>query len=523
MHRFACFALLSVFTGLLSISNVAEAGVYGGTIKSVSAEKIVMEFRSGDKTRGFRIGKGTRITLNGKPSTAAKLSTGMRVSITTVSSGRVTRIKASTVANTPTKRPTKPTTPPRRPTSRPTRGGTATVAGTAGEWPQFRGPNRDNVSTETGLMKSWPDGGPELLWTANGFGEGYSAVSVAGGKVFTMGTQGNSQAVFARDLTTGDEVWSTDCGPYYKQGAGNGPRSTPTVDGEFVYVLGGGGELSCLDAKSGRVTWQKNILRDFGGSNITWGICESVLIDGDKLICTPGGRGATMVALNKRNGNVVWQAAVPGNPQASYASPIAVTAGGVKQYVTFTSRSVIGVRASDGRPMWQDDASANGTANCSTPLFYDNHIFSASGYGTGGALLRLASARGETSAQRRFFTKDMKNHHGGMVIVDGYLYGSNDPGILTCIDLRDGSVKWQNRSVGKGSLTYADGRIYLRSEGGGGTMALVEATPAAYRELGRFDQPNRTGRSAWAHPVVAAGKLFLRDQDLMLCYDVKGN
>ena len=519
MNRSTAPAWLLAFLVVVSISSDARAGVYGGTIESVSAGKIVLKFLSSNKTQLFRISNGTQVTLNGKRSSLAKLRAGMKVSVTTVSSGRVTRVKARTATATSTTRPKKPKTPSPAPQKRFPKTIRPNVGTARGDWPQFRGPNRDNVSKETGLLKNWPPAGPELLWTARGFGEGYSSVSVAGGKVFTMGTQGNNQAVFARDLQSGDAIWATPCGPAFRQGAGNGPRSTPTIDGDFVYVLGGGGELSCLDVRSGRVKWQKNILREFAASNITWGICESVLIDGEKLVCTPGGRGATMVALNKRDGNVIWRAAVLGNPQASYSSPIAVTVGGVKQYVSVTSRSVIGVRAADGRGMWQDSASSNGTANCSAPLFYENHIFSASGYGTGGALLRLSSSRGETSARRLFTTSDMKNHHGGMVIVDGYLYGSNDPGILTCLDLRDGSVKWKNRSVGKGSVTYADGRIILRSESG--PVVLVEATPAGYRELGRFDQPNRSGRSAWAHPVVAAGKLFLRDQDLMLCLSLK--
>jgi len=517
MHRFATCVGVSVCLVLVTAVSEARAGVYGGTIESASANKIVVKFRSTAKTRAFLISNGTRITLNGRNSSMSKLKPGMSVSITTVSSGRVLRVKAGRSIGTSPSKTRKPTTPSTTPL--PSKRPELNAGVAAGEWPQFRGPNRDNISVETGLLKNWPTDGPELLWTARGLGEGYSAVSIAGGKIFTMGTQGRDQAVFARNLANGDVVWATPCGPAYRQGTGNGPRSTPTVDGDFIYVMGGGGELSCVAAETGRIQWQKNILREFGASNITWGICESVLIDGEKLICTPGGRGATMVALNKQNGDLIWRAAVPGNPQASYASPIVATVGGVKQYVTFTSNAVIGVRANDGRGMWQDTASANRTANCSTPLFYIDHVFSASGYGTGGALLRLSSSRNETAARRMFATSDMKNHHGGMVIIDGYLYGSNDPGILTCIDLRNGNVKWRDRSVGKGSLTYADGCIYLRSEDG--PVALVQASPTGYRQLGRFDQPNRSRRKAWAHPVVAAGNLFLRDQDQMFCYRLK--
>jgi outer membrane protein assembly factor BamB len=291
------------------------------------------------------------------------------------------------------------------------------------------------------------------------------------------------------------------------------------VDGDRLYALGGDGDLACLDTQTGDLVWQQNILEEFNGSNITWGICESVLIDGEKLICTPGGRNATVVALNKTNGRPLWRSQVPGDPQASYASVIIAETGRVRQYVLFTSRATIGVRASDGRFLWSDEAAANGTANCSTPLFHDGHVFSASGYGTGGALLKLIPGRGTVSAQRVYKTNEMKNHHGGMIALDGYLYGSNDPGILTCLELLTGKVAWRDRSVGKGSVTYADGHIYLRSEDG--PVALVEATPDGYRERGRFDQPERSGANAWPHPVVAAGRLFLRDQDVLLCYDVR--
>lgn len=386
-------------------------------------------------------------------------------------------------------------------------------------WPQFRGPARDNVSPETGLLQAWESAGPPLAWTAAGLGEGYSSVSLGHGLVFTMGTRDGREVIIALSADDGREVWTAESGPLYKDGTGNGPRGTPTLDGENLYALGASGDLTCVNARSGKIQWQQNILKEFQGRNITWGISESVLIDGDKLICTPGGSAATMVALDKRTGRPIWKAKVPGNPKASYASPIAIDVQGVRQYVTFTSSATVGVRAEDGEFLWQDTSSANGTANCSTPLFHDGQVFSASGYGTGGALLRLASDDGRTTATRAYHTGKMKNHHGGMVVVDGYLYGSSDPGVLTCIELSSGDVLWTDRSVGKGSVTYADGRLYVRSENG--PVALVEATPEEYRELGRFDQPQRSSRPAWSHPVVADGKLFLRDMERLLCYDVR--
>jgi outer membrane protein assembly factor BamB len=275
----------------------------------------------------------------------------------------------------------------------------------------------------------------------------------------------------------------------------------------------------CLDAKSGDIRWQKNILTEFGGSTPGWGTSESLLVDGNRVICTPGGNKATMVALEAESGEVIWKSLTPEKDPPGYASASIAEVGGIRQYVQFTNAGTIGLRAEDGHFLWRENSASNGTANCSSPLVAGDLVFSASNYGTGGALVKLAANGSEMTAERVYHTREMKNHHGDMVIVDGLIFGSNDPGILMCLDLESGDVKWKNRSVGKGSVTYADGAIYLRSEQG--PIALVKATGEKYSELGRFDQPQRSDASAWAHPVVAAGKLFLRDQDLLLCYDVK--
>ena len=368
-------------------------------------------------------------------------------------------------------------------------------------------------------MQEWNADGPALAWTAQGAGEGFASIAVSGGKVFTYGNVGQNEVVSAFDLESGTVVWQSPTSSASRLDAGNGPRGTPTVDGEYVYALGGNGDLTCLETASGKRVWDKNILQEFGGQNITWGISESVLIDGDRLICTPGGTQGTLVALNKRTGALEWRCLVPGGVQAGYSSAIMAEVGGVKQYIQFTSKGVIGVRAETGDFLWGNDASANPTANCSSPLFADNHVFTASGYGKGGAMLRLSARGRQVAAEFGYHTTEMKNHHGGMVLLDGFVYGSNDPGVLVCLDVKTGRVKWQNRSVGKGSLTYADGHLYVRSENG--PLALVAADPTKYQEHGRFDQPDRSGSPAWAHPVVAQGKLFLRDQDRVLAFDVK--
>ena len=391
----------------------------------------------------------------------------------------------------------------------------------AADFSGFRGPKRDNISTETGLLKQWPVGGPKLLWTAKGLGEGYSTVSIVGGRAYTMGaTRAGGESVHAIDLAGGNIVWSTKISSQYGASAGNGPRATPTIDGSRLYAQGLSGDVACLDLESGRIIWQKNVLKTFGGGRPGWAICESVMIDGQKMICTPGGRDATMVALDKVTGDELWRSAVPGNPGAAYSSPIVTTAGGVKQYVNFTRNAVIGVRASDGTFLWKQSGSVNGTANCSSPVAAANLVFSASGYGKGGALVELTSSGGKTSARQVYHTRNMKNHHGGMLLLKGFLYGFNDGGGLTCLELKTGKVAWRNRSVGKGAVTYADGHVYLRSEGG--RVALVEASTTAYKQTGVFAQPQRSGRPAWPHPVVADGKLFLRDQNILLAFDIKG-
>lgn len=515
--------LLSLTVCLLIMVCVAqaEAAIFSGLITSISeAPKQVTIKSSLGKEKSFSIPDSAPATFNGKKSQFDQFKVGQRATVFTTASGTITRFSVRDVV---TSKSSSAVSRPKKEMKAKRSRAPAKQDGGSQQWTQFRGPGRTNISTETGLSKDWNQSPPKLLWTARGLGEGYSAVSLSDNLVFTLGTKANEEVVIALDVNTGEIVWTEPNGAIFKDGQGNGPRSTPTVDGTVLYALGASGDLSCMTTRDGNVEWTKNILQDFGASNIVWGISESPLIDGDKLICSPGGQGAAMVALKKQDGSTIWKAAVPGNPKAAYSSPIKVTVGGVQQYVNFTHDGIMGVEAQSGTPLWGNNRAANKTANCSAPLFFagNNSIFYASGYGTGGALLRLTAARNRVSAQLGFFTADMKNHHGGMVVVDGFLYGSSDPGVLTCINLANGQTVWQNRSVGKGALTCADGHIYMRSEAG--PLALVEVNPKAYVEKGRFNQPERSGKPAWPHPVVADGKLFLRDQDLLLCYDVKAN
>ena len=387
-------------------------------------------------------------------------------------------------------------------------------------WPQFNGAQRDNRSPETGLLEAWPIDGPPLLWSARGLGNGYSSVAVVAGVVFTLGNKAESEVMIALEARSGKKIWCTPFARASHASMGDGPRGTPAVSDGAVYGMGAEGELARFDVVSGEIQWHRNILTDYSAPNIGWGISESVLIDGDQLICTPGGSKATMVALDKNTGKEIWRSVVDGE-HAGYASAIVVEIDGVRQYVQFLAGGVAGIRADDGTFLWKNTKPSSGTANCSSPLVWGNHVFCASNYGTGGSLIKLVSASRSTTAELVYHTQDMKSHHGDMVIEKGMLFGSNDPGILMCLDVETGKVKWQNRSIGKGAVTFAEGKIYLRGENS--EIALVEATGDEYRELGRFEQPDRSSANAWSHPVVANGCLFLRDQGLLLCYNLKRN
>lgn len=389
----------------------------------------------------------------------------------------------------------------------------------AEDWPAWRGPNRDGICQETGLLKEWPAGGPKLLWKATGLGEGYSGPSIVGDLLFTMGDRNGKEWVMALDLTKeGQEVWAAPIGPIRHTGDGYpGPRATPTYADGRVYTLGINGDLVCLDAKTGKEYWRRDLVKDFGGKIPQWGYAESVLVDGPWVIFTPGGQKATIAAVLKTTGRPVWQAPV-GDP-AAYSSVIKATLGKVDQYVTLTAKGVIGVRAKDGQPLWRYDRPASKVANVATCIWYRQTIFATSSYGTGAGLAWIKKSGTGFAAQEVYFTKDMKNHHGGVILVDDHLYGSNDPGLLTCLDYKTGKVTWTDRSSGKGSLLYADGMLYARSEKG--PVSLVAATPEGFQLKGRFDQPDRSGKPSWPHPVIANGRLFLRDQDVLLCYDVR--
>jgi outer membrane protein assembly factor BamB len=388
----------------------------------------------------------------------------------------------------------------------------------AADWPQWRGPKRDGQSPETALLQEWPAGGPPQVWKTNGLGAGYSSVAVAGERVFTMGDRADSSFVHALDLQ-GKPLWSAKVGKPGGGGGYPGPRCTPAVDGDFVYALGQHGDLVCVQASNGQDVWRKNLRKDFGGQVGGWGYSESPLIDGEQLICTPGGQQGTLLALNKKTGAKTWQS-FQWKDSAEYVSPIVAEIAGTRQYVQLTGDSLAGVAADSGKVLWR--ASRKGsTAIIPNPVFHQDHVYVTSGYGVGCNLFKITAKGGSFKADQVYDNKVMVNHHGGVILVGEHLYGYSDGKGWVCQNFKTGEMVWSDKKLGKGSIAYADGRFYLRSEGSKGTVALIEATPIAYVERGRFDQPDRSGKESWPHPVIAGGRLYLRDQDVLLCYDIK--
>ena len=406
----------------------------------------------------------------------------------------------------------------------------------AADWPQWRGPNRDNVCRETGLLQEWPEDGPELLWEISGLGPGYSAVSISDGVLYTMGDRQadgeKAQFVYAYDVDTQKELWATEVGPPHN----DGPRSTPTVTDGFVYAIGTNGNVVCIVAETGRLVWTKNLLTDLSGAaNPNWKFSESPLVDGDRLLCTPGGHKAVIAALEKKTGDVLWTASMPdigpnGKEEAGYASIRVGHGAGVKQYIQLTNEGVVSVRAEDGQFLWGYNRVANRVANIATPVTDGDYVFTSTAYRTGSALLKLApDGEGGIKAREVYWLDDdeFQNHHGGFLQIGDYLYGGHDHnrGKPTCIEVRTGRILWQadQPGGGSGSVLYADGNLIFRYQDG--VVALVEATPEKYNLKSTFKTPDRPGAKgpAWAHPVIANGRLYLRHADVVFCYDVKAN
>jgi outer membrane protein assembly factor BamB len=398
----------------------------------------------------------------------------------------------------------------------------------AASWPQWRGPKRDGISTEDGLLQQWPAEGPKLLWQLTDIGDGYSTPAVVGNRIYLLSNEGmDNEFVQALDVDDGQQIWEQRIGnvglpdqePKYP-----GSRSTPTIDGELMYALGSDGDLACLESGTGRIRWQKNVRNEFGGKYGQWAYAESPLVDGEVVVCTPGGEEATLVALNKLTGELVRKFPVPGGEEAGYASIVIANIGGVKQYVQFLENGLVGVDAQTGKFLWRYDHTAKGSpANIPTPIVRGNLVYSASGRG-GGGLVEITANGGVFEAKELYFGGKYPRGIGGAVLVGDYMYGTSGL-TMVCVEFETGEVVWsKDRAVAPASLCFADGSLYLHGENVG-EMALVEASPAEYRERGRFMPanllPERDRTDAYAYPVVADGRLYIRDHGRLWCYEVK--
>ncbi len=401
-----------------------------------------------------------------------------------------------------------------------------------GTWPQWRGPQRDGKSAETGLLKSWEQTPPKLLWTTEGFGEGYSAITINDGKLFTTGNFSEGQKVIAANAADGKILWATNITNEEPKHGYEGARCSPSIDGEFVYAVGSNGSIACLKISDGSLVWSKDFKKEWDGKlQKGWGFSESPLVDGDRVLCTPGGGDAMIVALDKKTGKELWKTPMPdignkGTDGAGYSSIVISNGAGVKQYVQLIGRGVISVRASDGKFLWGYNDIANDVANIPTVICKDDYVFTSTGYGTGSALLKLVKDGDGVKAEEQYFleAKTLQNHHGGLVMLGDYIYGGHghNNGFPICVEWKTGKVMWggKERGAGGGSagVTYADGNFIFRYQSG--EVALIEATPDEYKLKGSF-KPPVLEKDNWAHPVIAGGRMYLRTQNSLMCYDIK--
>lgn len=389
---------------------------------------------------------------------------------------------------------------------------------TGTDWPQWRGADRTGISRETGLLKSWPAGGPQVVWLYENAGEGYSAPAIVGGKYYTLGTRDGSEILLVLDATNGKELWTAKLGSILDNDRGGGPRGSPTVDGDRVYAMTGPGRLVCVNTGDRKIVWHA-AMTDLGGRVPHWGYSESVLVDGDQVVCTPGGSKGAVAAFDKLTGKLRWQSK-EFKDLAHYSSIVPARINNTPQYVQRTEKSVVGISARDGALLWQTDFPGR-TAVAPTPIVRDNLVYVTAGYGAGCKMVMIEPGNKVTTV---YENKVMKNHHGGVVLIGNHIYGHNDFAWV-CQDFNTGEEVWSDKGPGKGAIATADGMLYLLDERGG-NVALVEASPLGWRERGRFKlDPQTKIRAArggiWTHPVISNGKLYLRDQDLISCYDIK--
>lgn len=409
--------------------------------------------------------------------------------------------------------------------------GSSDAAGAAAtasaDWPTWRGANRDGLSPDTGLLKEWPEEGPELLWTFDDAGKGYSSPAIVDGRLYLTGSRDEKAEIICIDTATGKELWASGIGNDPEKGYatrwGAGTRGAPTVSDGLVYAMSANGALVCVTADAGKKQWSKNLVDDFGGKIPEWGYSESPLADGAKLIVTPGGDDGAIVALDKKTGKTLWQSEDLTDP-AQYSSVVPAEVGGKRQYIQLFMKTLAGVDAETGEVIWTSGWPDGRTAVIPTPIYHDGHVYVTSGYGAGCKLVNIEGGE----AEEVWVNKEMKNHHGGVILVDGHVYGFSDGGGVICQNFKTGEKVWSERGQGKskGAIAYADGMLYGLDEQER-SVFLAEASPEGYKEHGFFVLPKETelrkGTSGkvWTHPVIVGGKLYLRDQDLLFCYNVK--
>lgn len=415
----------------------------------------------------------------------------------------------------------------------------------AADWPQWRGPDRTSISKEGGVVQSFPEGGPKVLWTFDKAGVGYSGPAIVGNRLYSCGADESraKEFVFAVDTETGKEVWRTPLklmhpDPNFKSDMwGGGPRCTPTVDGDRLYVLGAQGDLACLETKTGSLVWQKNVIGDFGGRVMKiWGYSESPLVDGDRLICCPGGENGAVAALNKADGTPIWRSKDL-TDDASYGSLVIANFGGIKQYIVKTDKNTAGIAAADGKLLWKDALGTNDIAVIPTPIVSGDTVFTTCGYRSRGGscgLIQVTSEGGAFTPKVVWKDSNLYNHHGGVVLIDGHLYGhsdgdrrNNQKAGWVCIDLKTGKEAWVSDKLDKGSCVAVGNRLYCWGEKSD-TLVLIDASPGGWTERGRFTMPKKSPKKPaqggfWTHPVVANGKLYVRDQELLFCFDVSAD
>ncbi len=388
-----------------------------------------------------------------------------------------------------------------------------------GSWPRFHGPRGDNISDETGLLTAWPEEGPPLVWKTEEIGFGYSGVALAGGLIYTSGNI-DGRSVITALRPNGEVAWQADNGPgFVDEGRFPGTRGTPTIDGEVLFDESPVGQVGCFRAADGEQVWSRNILEEFGAPNIKWALSESLLIDGDRLIASPGGPKTAVVALDKQTGETVWQSATAEGDMAGYCSPTLVEYQGLRMIFVMTGRALIGVDADNGSLLFRFPHKTQYDVNVEKPIFRDGMLYVTSGYGTGSVMLKLTVDGKKVQVEEAWRNKRLDNHHGGVLLLGDYIYGTGMRGKWVCLDWNTGQLKLEARALGKGSLTCAEGLIYLFTEKR--RVGLVKPNPNEYEELSRFEIPKGGEGASWAHPVVCGGRLYLRHGDQLFAYDVR--